>query len=156
MTRINLVDPSQLTDKHLLAEYKEITRPFNKVIKRIENGTMGDVVIPETYCLGTGHETFFFNKLMFLMLRYYRLRDELIHRGVNIDMQKFLLIRRGLFNSLSDTPYWNDYNPTPEEIYLNMARLCVKSKIDSVKDELERESNKEPISVVFYDIEMMG
>lgn len=137
MTRINLVDPSHLTDKHLLAEYKEITRPFNKVIKRIEAGTMDQVKIPKRYRLGSGHETFFFDKLEWLFIRYHHLYNELYKRGFNMDGYNFWKIRDNLAEKLVKTPYWNGYTPTPEEVYLNMSRLCRRSKIQSVLDELK-------------------
>ena len=38
MTRINVVDVKTLHFKHLLAEYKEITRPFKKVRNRQKKG----------------------------------------------------------------------------------------------------------------------
>ena len=67
MTRINIVPVATLTNSHLLAEYKEITRPFNKVLARIEkhglNNALKGVNIPDRYVLGTGHESFFFDKL---------------------------------------------------------------------------------------------
>jgi len=137
MTRINLVEPELLTDKHLLAEYKEITRPFNKVLKRIKNGTMGDVVIPDRYCLGKGHETFFFNKLMWLYWRYTDLFGELVARGFNVDYAKFEEIKRSFDTQLSDTIYWKDYKPTPEEVYLNMARLVIRSDVAAAKEEIK-------------------
>lgn len=126
-----------LTDKHLLAEYKEITRPFGKVRKRMADNTMGKVKIPETYVLGAGHETFFFNKLRYLWRRYDALFGELIRRGVNLDRAKFYQIHRDLCSlDLKRSPYWNDWEPSQDDIYLNFARLCKRSKISSVLNEL--------------------
>lgn len=136
MTRINVVPVECLTDKHCLAEYKEITRPFNKVIKRINNGTTDDVTISAKYLLGTGHETFFFDKLYWLYFRYHELRDELIKRGININVKKFDTIACKFYNTLSDHKWWNFYNPTPEDMYLNMARLAKRSNLDNVLNEL--------------------
>ena len=96
MTRINVVPVQTLSDKHLLAEYKEITRPFNKVIKRVYNNTMGNVTIPDNYVLGKGHETFFFNKLKWLHDRYDQLFVELKARGFNIDGAKYVDIKTTL------------------------------------------------------------
>lgn len=137
MTRINVVPVECLTDKHLLAEYKEITRPFNKVIKRIEKGTMSKVTIPNNYCLGKGHETFFFNKLRWLHDRYLDIYKELKYsRGFNINDTVFTNIYNDLENKLSDTGYWNNYEPTPEDMYLNMARLAKRSNLNNVLEEL--------------------
>lgn len=139
MTRINVVPVSCLTDKHLLAEYKEITRPFNKVIARIQKGTMGEVKIPEKYCLGAGHETFFFDKLSWLMDRYQCLKRELDFRRFKVNHDQFWDIVESLEDTLEETPYWGDYTPTPEDIYLNFSRLCKNSNIESVLNELNRE-----------------
>lgn len=137
MTRINVVKVDQLTDKHCLAEFKEITRPFNKVIKRIENGTMGDVVIPNDYCLGKGHETFFFNKLSWLYERYCDLFLELLDRGFNMNSVQFEIICSNIKQKLGSTTYWDDFNPSTKDIYLNFARLCRRCDVESVHSELK-------------------
>lgn len=140
MTRINVVPVECLTDKHLLAEFYEITRPFNKVIKRINNNTMSEVVIPSKYCLGKGHETFFFDKLLWLYKRYHALFKELCKREFNVNSALFFEVIHDIGVRLVDTKYWNDWNPTPEDMYLNMARLCKRSKLDNVLWEMGIES----------------
>ena len=107
-----------------MAEYKEITRPFNKVLKRIADKTMHQVTIPPTYRLGTGHETFFFDKLKWLHNRYHELYTELVARSFNINHEQFDEISFNLQLKLQSTPYWNDYHPTHEAIYINMGRLA--------------------------------
>lgn len=57
MTRINLIPVECLSDKHLIAEYKEITRPFGKVKARLEKEKSFDD-IPKSFTLNKGHETF--------------------------------------------------------------------------------------------------
>lgn len=137
MTRINCVPVEVLSDKHILAEYKEITRPFNKVLARIEKGTMNDVDIPEHYRLGTGHETFFFDKLEYLFIRYQDLCEALLSRGVNIDLEKFDDICTNLQSDLAHTEYWNYWQPRPEDMYLNMARLVKRGGFESaIKESL--------------------
>ena len=135
MTRINLVHPTQLTNKHLMAEYRELPRIFTSVAK-LEGKKPTDVNIPPRYVLGTGHMKFFYNKLSWLLARYEELYDELIKRGYNIDTQLFLSvvqstdsIPRVWFNS-------TDYNPSPEDVYLNMVRICKRSNIATVDQEL--------------------
>jgi len=81
MTRINAgIPPCKLTDRHLLAEHREIKRIPN-VIKK-GKAKLSD--IPDHFTLGTGHVKFFYNKLNYLHLRYVELRDECIARGFNI------------------------------------------------------------------------
>ena len=81
MTRINTgIRASELPDKLLLAELREIKRIPNVIAKgnyRMEN-------IPERFTLGTGHVKFFYNKLEYLLERYNELRDEAINRGFNV------------------------------------------------------------------------
>ena len=137
MTRINVVPVEVLTDKHLLAEYKEITRPFNKVRKRVDAGTIKNVSIPLAYCLGTGHETFFFNKLGYLLDRYELLFNALVSRGFNVDKLKFMNIYNDFTEFLIDNSnFLGNYIPPPEAMYLNMARLARRSNIESVHNEL--------------------
>lgn len=133
MTRINVVPVEILTDKHLLAEYKEITRPFNKVITRIEkygvDKALDSCVIPSQYTLGKGHESFFFNKLEWLHSRYCDLAQELVEREFKIDIDKFNNIAQEFSNKLRCTKYWNWYKPTPQDFYLNMARLVKRCNV---------------------------
>ncbi len=136
MTRINVVPVETLTDKHLMAEYREMTRPFNKVIARIEKGTTGSIKIPPRYCLNTGHETFFFDKLKWLWIRYGQVCDELIGRRFNINLRRFCDISNHFRMVLEHTEFWNDYQPTPEDMYLNMARMTKRSNLDNVLEEL--------------------
>lgn len=144
MTRINVVPVECLSDQHLLAEYKEITRPFNKVLKRIEKygyeNALSDCIIPEKYTLNTGHETFFFNKLKWLYGRYTLIGNELYFRKVNVAWDKFDTISKEFWKKLNQTKYWKTWEPTPEDMYLNMARLVKRSKSEKVVEELEKSS----------------
>lgn len=135
MTRINVVPVETLTNKHLMVEYNEITRPFNKAKKRLLNRTFHKVKIPTKYCLGAGHETFFFDKLKYIAVRYVQLHYELNRRGYNLDHALFNSVCEDM-NEFSTSRAWNDYVPTPEDMYLNMARLCKRSRLDNVLDEL--------------------
>jgi len=140
MTRINCVPVETLTNKHLMAEYKEITRPFNKVLDRIEKygieNALAGVVIADNYILGKGHESFFFNKLKWLFHRHNSVFDECVKRGFDVDQEKFCKISGSFVRRLWETKYWNQWQPTPEDMYVNMARLCHRhfgEKVDSFK-----------------------
>ena len=144
MTRINVVPVESLNNQHLIAEYKEITRPFNKVISRIAkhgvDKALCNVNIPEKYVLGKGHESFFFNKLEWLWERRYDIYKECCIRGFNIDSDAFYNISDYFLDSIKNTPYWNNYSPTHEDIYVNMTRLVKnhsKNNVD-IREELER------------------
>lgn len=138
MTRINLVDPSQLTSKHLMAEYRELPRIFTSVRKLYESGkTIKDVNIPEQYVLGQGHMKFFYDKLSWLAFRYSCIKIELEHRNYSLDINKFESIRSNAYEFMrGHTEACIEYRPSPEEIYLNMSRLCKRSNIPEVLNEM--------------------
>lgn len=119
MTRINLVDPSTLHSKHLLAEYRELPRVFGLVLAAQQRGLTPDTIrIPPTYVLGTGHVTFFYDKLHWVERRFWKLVAECQKRGFNIQHTKV-----PASSDLLDIHWWNMWLPTPEAIALNEARI---------------------------------
>lgn len=136
MTRINIVEPSHLTNKHLMAEYRELPRIFTAVLKLQDKGVKPcQVDIADSYLLGAGHVKFFYNKVDFLLERYHRILQVLIYqRDYNLDDKLY----RSIFEDAKgiDKMWRVPYTPTPEEIYLNMARLCKRSKLDNVIKEI--------------------
>lgn len=120
MTRINLIDPSLLDRRHLLAEYMELPRVFTLVSVRLMKGHDVDVqTVPEAYCLGTGHVKFFYNKLLFLNNRQLCIIKELRRYDYVLNFTSPLI------RSYSHLPayVWNDYTPTANALQLNIARL---------------------------------
>lgn len=118
MTRINCVDVSTLTDKHLLAEYRELPRVFGLARKRLNsNHPMND--IPKDYILGSGHVKFFYTRLAYLYNRQIELILELKYRGFKLSHSDPADLATGLF----ETNLWNDWQPTPEAIAINQARI---------------------------------
>ena len=83
MTRINLLPVKELSDQHLMAEYRELPRIVNAVIC----GRLSGAGAPKNYVLGTGHVKFFANKIDFLYTRYTKIWDELIYRGFTLNME---------------------------------------------------------------------
>lgn len=81
MTRINAgIPPDRLTDQHLIAEYREISRIGTLVRKRISSGkTFTD--IPKTFGLGTGHVRFFYDKGGYITKRWDSIIAEMRTRG---------------------------------------------------------------------------
>ena len=64
-----------------------------------------------------------------------QITEELIERGFNLDIN---LYRQVLLSAIDIQPRWRgDYTPLPEEIYLNMIRICKRSNLDSVLKEME-------------------
>lgn len=81
MTRINVgVKPIELTDRHLMAEHREIKRIPNQIKK----GAYVMDGIPNHFKLGTGHVKFFYNKLKYLHERYKLLYNECIRRKFDV------------------------------------------------------------------------
>lgn len=115
MTRINLVDPSELCDQHLLAEHRELTRIPNAVAR----GRFSLVGQPADYKLGEGHVRFFFDKLAFLQRRYAALHEECLARGFRV---------QNIWpQDLPDNPsLWRDYQPTEQALALNRERIAAR------------------------------
>jgi len=82
VTRINLVDPEELTDQHLMAEYREI-RLLCANFQRTLRSKQGFVEkkVPPQFTLNKGHVYFFYNKGKYIHDRYYALREELNKRN---------------------------------------------------------------------------
>lgn len=80
MTRINVVPVTELTNKHLIAEYRELPRIYKAALKFYLRGDKS--IIPSTYRLGEGHVKFFYNKLGFINKRHKELINEMTSRGI--------------------------------------------------------------------------
>ena len=85
MTRINLVDPSELSDQHLIAEYREIFMIGSALVKSRKSLKWSETKknLPKEFTLNTGHVKFFYNKGKYLHKRYLKIVDEMISRGMN-------------------------------------------------------------------------
>jgi deoxyribonuclease (pyrimidine dimer) len=118
MTRINLIDTEDLTDQHLVAEYREIFM-IGPALRRSINSKSGlkDKDIPKQYTLNKGHVKFFYNKGTFLVKRYHLLIGEMKRRGMNPDPTR-------KFNTdFFPGHYMNDWSPTQDEIAINKQRI---------------------------------
>lgn len=121
MTRINVgVLPSELSDKHLLAEHREIKRIPNT----IKSGKAKIEGIPEKFTLGKGHVKFFYNKLQYLYVRYIALYHECRKRNFNVTYygEAFENLPKEL---------WNYYSEEPGDREIILQRI--KERTNSVK-----------------------
>lgn len=136
MTRINVIEPAQLVNEHLMAEYRECTRVPLRAINRILSKGVFYVAPSQKYILNKGHETYFTFRLPWLLNRYTLLHDELILRGYNLDdsiyqaMKARFRVAIRLVNAYKKSHGLTDaalnirnYYPEPEELYVNMQRL---------------------------------
>jgi len=118
MTRINCgIPPYKLTDKHLLAEHREIKRIPNCISK----GRYSMKGQPNQFVLGTGHVKFFYDKLGYLLVRYNQLYEECVFRGFNIKQYN---------DAWDDIPndFMGNYEPTKSDINLIQSRIDERLK----------------------------
>ena len=124
MTRINLVAPSELTDQHLIAEYREIFMVGGSLKRTLvsKNGYQ-ESKVPKKYTLNAGHVYFFYNKGKYLDKRYKEIILEMKRRGFQPDIKrkfpKDIFIKNNLYN---------DWMPTIKD--LEIIRQRIKSKIE--------------------------
>lgn len=120
MTRINVVPVQELGQKHLLAEYREITRPFAKVRKRQAKGQKPpSVKALADYTMGTGHETFFFTRLQYLVDRYQELTNEMLARGYKANPVPIENLVEGI-----DKSWFGNYTPTQKAQVISRQRIA--------------------------------
>ncbi len=114
MTRINVgIPPIELTNKHLIAEHRELKRIPNVVAK----GRCNLNNIPTQFTLGKGHVSFFYDKLGYLKDRYVGLYNECLNRGFNV--QSYLVSWDGVPQELM-----NGYIPTIKDIEIIRERIA--------------------------------
>lgn len=119
MTRINLIPPQELSVKHLVAEYREITRLPKNLEKSLSRKSkpfhMSE--IPAEYTLGKGHVMFFYNKMQFVQERFELLVAEMLKRGYNPTYRdSSIFVPKSMI-------FYNNYTPTEKDIQLNKQRI---------------------------------
>lgn len=122
MTRINLIDPHELTDQHLVAEYREIFMIGPALQRTIHSKRGLDLNrIPKKFTLNTGHVLHFYDKGLYLFNRYQDLRREMVKRGMKPDITRHFNVShwpRELFN---------DWAPTEDD--MNVVRCRIQKRI---------------------------
>lgn len=114
MTRINVgIPPRELSNKHLIAEHRELKRIPNVVSR----GRYNLKSVPREFSLGKGHVSFFYDKLGYLKERYIDLYEECIARGFNV--QSYLKSWDGVPQELM-----NGYTPTEKDIQIIRERIA--------------------------------
>ena len=117
MTRINCTPPAELSNLHLLAEYRELPRVFGYVRRCVDRGVTPED--PGRYVLGAGHVKFFAWRLGYLAHRQSALVEELQGRGFNPQFTA------GLAAQFQDIPdhYWAHWTPDETALVVNRARI---------------------------------
>jgi deoxyribonuclease (pyrimidine dimer) len=127
MTRINLVPPSELHDQHLFAEFREMKMvPMSLRRSLASRGLLGVLkMIPKDYTLGKGHVSFFYDKGLYLTIRYDQVKGELLRRGYNFDHTS-ILDSTGVWQLPGHGSLWCDYTPTDSALQIIRTRIAEK------------------------------
>lgn len=141
MTRINVVPPAELHDKHLVAEYHELPRIYNLVRKAIARKlTPKDFERYDQYTMGAGHVKFFYTRLKWLAERQASLVEEMVHRKMRPQHVRFEELFRGIPRA-----WFGDWEADESAITVNRSRL--KERLE----EMMQKPKRKVLSV--YDIE---
>lgn len=141
MTRINCgISPIELTDQHLLAEIRELPRPVSRIVKN--NGLVNLKNIPSEFKLGTGHESFFYDKVEYLHNRYLALLDEYKNRfnkEFDGDKKPYALAN---FKAVKDScsKLYNNYTETTKDRKKLIERITERITESSQKPRWYRET----------------
>ncbi len=117
MTRINIVNPSELTDQHLIAEYREIFMVGSALQRSLKSKNWNMSSIPKRYKLNEGHVKFFYDKGEYLSKRYDQLITEMKLRGMKPDTSR-VFKREQWPNKL-----YNDWMPRVEDYKIIRKRI---------------------------------
>ncbi len=133
MTRINIIPVSELTDQHLIAEYREITM-VPAALNRTLNSKIGfqKEKVKKKFTLNSGHVYFFYDKGKYLNNRYKEIIDEMKKRGFSPDPN------RKFPKEVFPKDLYNDWKPNKEDQKIIKKRL--KEKID-LKPDWYRKTN---------------
>lgn len=122
MTRINLVNPIELSDQHLVAEYREIFMVGSALQRSLKSANWNNTksTLPEKFTLNKGHVKFFYNKGKYLHKRYLSLVKEMNSRGMKPDPNRKFKIAQW------PDDLYNDWKPTAKDLKIIRHRLKQK------------------------------
>lgn len=125
MTRINCIPVTELHNRHLVAEYRELPRIFGLVRAADARGEEpDDRRNPNTYVLGTGHVRFFYRRLGYLADRYIQLCAEMKRRGFRVTYDEDPRVVH------ADIPakWWGMWRPQLVALDINRGRIAARLK----------------------------
>ena len=122
MTRINLVKPEELSDQHLIAEYREIFMIGSALQRSLKSPNWNKTkrTLPQEFTLNTGHVKFFYDKGLYLHKRYLLLQEEMKNRGMNPNPN------RKFKKNQWPIELYNDWEPKAKDIELIKIRINEK------------------------------
>ena len=122
MTRINIISPSELTDQHLIAEYREIFMVAGSLKRTlISKSGFVESKVPKNFTLNNGHVYFFYNKGKYLYKRYNLIIKEMKSRGFKPDENRIFPTDIFIMNNL-----FNDWEPNQSDIKIIRKRINEK------------------------------
>ena len=122
MTRINIISPSELTDQHLIAEYREIFMVAGSLKRTlISKSGFVESKVPKNFTLNNGHVYFFYNKGKYLYKRYNLIIKEMKSRGFKPDENRIFPKDIFIMNNL-----FNDWEPNQGDIKIIRKRINEK------------------------------
>lgn len=123
MTRINVLDPEDLTDSHLMAEYRELPMVHGSLARtlRSKRGVDHSRISP-VYTLNTGHVYQFYPRGLWLYNRYQALIAELKHRGYDIHPSE----RSVDWSIFKDNGLYGDWIPDENSYRVNGDRILLR------------------------------
>ena len=122
MTRINIISPSELTDQHLIAEYREIFMVAGSLKRTlISKSGFVESKVPKNFTLNNGHVYFFYNKGKYLYKRYNLIIKEMKSRGFKPDKNRIFPKDIFIMNNL-----FNDWEPNQSDIKIIRKRINKK------------------------------
>lgn len=117
MTRINVIPVCELSDQHLIAEYRELPRVIKQDIN-IDNA-------PTCYTLGTGHMRWARRHWQYTYERFVAICNEMQFRGFKTNFEPTSLLRYMDKCKNADSNYTVQNN----DIILNRTRIRAKYNI---------------------------
>ena len=122
MTRINIIEPFELTDQHLIAEYREIFMVGGSLRRTLKSKSgYQESKVPKKFTLNSGHVYFFYNKGAYLHRRYHELIDEMMKRGFEPDPSRVFPTKVFVENGL-----YNEWMPTIEDQKIIRERISLR------------------------------
>ena len=124
MTRINLVPITELSDQHLIAEYREIFMVGPALQRSLKSPYWNKTkeTLPKEFTLNKGHIKFFYNKGKYLYNRYLILIKEMKNRGMNPDPS------RKFKREQWPDELFNDWMPSAKDLEIIRERIQLRIK----------------------------
>ena len=122
MTRINLINPTKLSNQHLIAEYREIFMVGSALQRSIKSKNWEHTRnnLPKEFTLNKGHVKFFYDKGEYLHKRYLDIICEMKNRGMKPDP------KRKFKKNQWPNELYKDWKPKEKDLKIIKSRINEK------------------------------